>query len=114
MFKQSGALVFYPYTQAEITSLEKLCQAERMFAIYQNNAGQLKAVGIDVNPWIAGELDDERGLKAASSTFDEGKEVSTETDFKMSLEGEFYNMIILYKPAGSLATVIAELEALST
>ena len=112
MFQIVADLFLYPYTQAEVKSIEALLKQKRMFIIYVTTGGQVKAAGIDVNPWIAGELDDERGLEASAGEAAEGKTMEADTFNKVTLQGNFFNLPKTYKPASTLATVISELDAL--
>lgn len=112
MFDQSADLILYPYTQAEVKALEAISSAKRMFLIYINAAGQTKAMGIDVNPVRVGEFDDERGLEASTTEFSEGKAIETENFSKLSLKGEFFNLIKVFKPASTRAANITLLDGL--
>lgn len=112
MFKQTVDLFLYPYTQAEIEAIQTLCLAERMFCIVVTSAGQVKVYGIDRNPWISGELDDERGLKPLSAEAAEGKTITADTFNKVTLEGDFYEMPKLFGPANSLSANLTTLNGM--
>jgi hypothetical protein len=112
MFRQTIDLFFYPYTQSEIEAIQQLCLAERMFAIVITSAGQCKIYGIDRNPWVSGNLDDERGMKPIAAEAAEGKTISADTFNKVTLEGLFYEVPKLYGPANSLSTNLTALDAM--
>jgi len=113
LFNQTFTGILYYKTQAELESIEKLLVSNRMFAIIETEAGQLKAYGIDQNPYNAADLGPERGLNITAGSGSEGVVLADTTGVTCTMAGEMYNPTKLYKPATALATVIAELDALS-
>ena len=110
LFTHTGDLFFYPYTQAEFAAVEKLALAERMFVIYETRDGRVRAIGIDVDPYNA-SLDSGFGLKGQLEG-GEGAVFTAPKEQKATLTGTFFNGPKYYKPAATLATSIAELDAL--
>lgn len=113
MYKHMAKLYLYPETQADVANLELLISSKRMFLIYVNLNGKVKALGIDINPYIGGDFDDERGLSVQASKYTEGVTVSADTWCELPLEGNFWSAPKFYKPASSLATTITELDGMS-
>lgn len=113
MFKHAANFFLYPYSQADVKQLEYLISSERMFAIYVNLAGQVKAIGIDIDPIFATDFVSERGLKVTTAKYQEGVTYAADTWCEVPMEGVFWNAPKLYKPATSLATNITDLDALS-
>jgi hypothetical protein len=113
MYKHMAKLYLYPETQADVANLELLISSKRMFLIYVNLQGKVKALGIDINPYIGGDFDDERGLSVLPSTYTEGATVAADSWCELSMEGTFWSAPKFYKPAVTLATTITELDGLS-
>ncbi len=113
MFKHAANFFLYPYSQADVKQLEYLISSERMFAIYVNLAGQVKAIGIDIDPVFTTDFVSERGLKVTTAKYQEGVTYAADTWCEVPMEGVFWNSPKLYKPNVSLATNIAELESFS-
>lgn len=111
-YKHIAKLFLYPYTQADVVALENLLASKRMFLIYVNLQGQAKALGIDLNPFISTDYDDERGLAPQSEKWMEGLNYNADSWSEVTLEGEFWSKPKTYYPATSLATTIAALEAM--
>jgi hypothetical protein len=111
-YKHSAKLVLYPELQADVNNLELLISSKRMFVIYVNLYGQVKTLGIDINPYIGGDFDDERGLKCLAAKGMEGVTFDADSWVEVPMEGEFWSAPKAYKPAVALATTIAELDAL--
>jgi len=112
-FNQNFTGILFYKTQAELEAIENLLVANRLFAIIETEAGQLKAYGIDKNPFNAADLGPNRGLNLSASSASEGTVLADTTGVTITLVGEMYNPTKLYKPATAIATVIAELDALS-
>ena len=112
MYKHSAKLFLYPETQADVVNLELLISSKRMFLIYVNLNGKVKTLGIDINPYIGGDFDDERGLSVTPAKYTEGVTVNADTWCELPMEGTFWSAPKFYKPAVALATTIAELDAL--
>jgi hypothetical protein len=113
MFTQTFTGILFYKTQIELEHIEKLFTADRMFVIVETEAGQLKAYGIDQNPYKAADLGPERGLNISAGTGSEGVLLADTTGVTVTMAADFYNPTKLYKPATAIATVIAELDALS-
>lgn len=113
LFNQSFTGILFYKTQAELEAIENLLVSNRLFAIIETEAGQLKAYGIDKNPFLASDLGPSRGLNLTASSASEGTLLADTTGVTVTLGGEMYNPTKLYKPATAIATVIAELDALS-
>jgi hypothetical protein len=111
MFKHGGVFTFFPYTPSEFASLEALLKSERMFAIIPTIAGQIKTLGLDVNPYVS-DIDDERGLMVTGGDITEGVKYEDRGSVTVHLEGEFFDLPKQYKPATSFATNITALDAL--
>jgi hypothetical protein len=111
-YKHSAKLYLYPFTQADTIALENLLASKRMFLIYVNLQGQAKALGIDLNPFISTDFDDERGLAPTSEKWTEGINYNADSWSEVVLEGEFWSKPKTYFPAASLATTIAALDAM--
>lgn len=112
-FNQNFTGILFYKTQAELEAIETLLVANRLFAIIETEAGQLKAYGIDKNPFNSADLGPNRGLNLSASSASEGTVLADTTGVTVTLVGEMYNPTKLYKPATALATVIAELDALA-
>jgi hypothetical protein len=112
-FNQSFTGILFYKTQAELEAIENLLVSNRLFAIIETEAGQLKVYGIDKNPFNAADLGPNRGLNLSASSASDGTVLADTTGVTITLVGEMYNPTKLYKPASALATVIAELDALS-
>ena len=113
MFKHMANFILFPYSQADFKQLEFLISSERMFAIYINLAGQVKALGIDIDPTFATDFVSERGLKVTTAKYQEGVTYAADTWCEVPMEGVFWNAPKLYKPSATLAANIAELDGLS-
>lgn len=113
MYKHMANFFLYPYSQDDVKQLEYLISSERMFAIYINLAGQVKAIGIDVDPTFTTDFVSERGLKVTTAKYQEGVTYAADTWCEVPMEGVFWNAPKLYKPSTSLATNITDLNALS-
>ncbi len=113
MFNQTFAGVLFYKTQAELEAIEKLLVSDRLFAIIETEAGQMKVYGIDKNPFYAADLGESRGLNISAGAGGEGTVLADSTGITVTMIGEMYNPVKLYKPATALATVISELDALS-
>lgn len=113
MFIQNVKLILFASTQAEIASIEKLAKAYRMFCITETEDGQLMAYGIDKNPWVPTDLDDERGLDVKSLKHAYGgNDINAESAYETELEGEFFNLAKVVNVDTTLALSITELDAL--
>ena len=113
LFNQTFTGVLFYKTQAELEAIETLLVGDRYFVIYETEAGQLKVKGIDKNPFNAADLGENRGLNISAGTGSDGTVLADTTGVTVTMVGEMYNFDKLYKPATALATVIAELIALS-
>jgi hypothetical protein len=113
MFKHAANFFLYPYSQTDVKQLEFLISSERMFAIYVNLAGQVKAIGIDIDPIFATDFVSERGLKVTTAKYQEGVTYAADTWCEVPMEGVFWNAPKLYKPSASLAANITELDGFS-
>lgn len=112
-FNQSVTAILFYKTQAELEAIETLLVSNRLFAIIETEAGQLKAYGIDKNPFNAADLGPNRGLNLTASSATDGTVLADSTGVTITIGGEMFNPTKLYKPATALATVIAELDALA-
>lgn len=113
LFNQTFTGILFYKTQAELEAIETLLIGDRYFVIYETEAGQLKVKGIDKNPFLATDLGANRGLNISAGTGSEGTVLADTTGVTVTMTGEMYNFDKLYKPATAIATVIAELDALS-
>lgn len=113
MFNQTFTGVLFYKTQAELAAIEALLVGDRYFVVYETEAGQLKVKGIDVNPFNAADLGPNRGLNITAGAGGDGVVLADSTGVTVTMVGEMYNYDKLYKPATALATVIAELNALT-
>lgn len=113
LFNQTFTGVLFYKTQAELEAIETLLIGDRYFVIYETEAGQLKVKGIDKNPFNSADLGENRGLNISAGTGSDGTVLADTTGVTVTMVGEMYNFDKLYKPATALATVIAELVALS-
>ena len=111
-YKHTAKMFLYPYSAADIQALENLLASKRMFLIYVSLSGQVKALGIDLNPYIGGDFDDERGLAPINEKWVEGINYAADSWSEVTLEGEFWSKPKLYKPDGVLADNIAALDAM--
>jgi hypothetical protein len=112
MYTQSVSLFLFPGTQIEVAAVEQLVNAERLFCAVVTLGGRIKFYGIDENPWISGDLDDERGLKCSAGDIIEGKEIVADNWSNIVLSGDFWCGPKLFKTSEVLATNIATLDAL--
>ena len=113
LFTQTVTGILFYSTQAELEAINQLLVGDRYFAIIETEAGQLKAYGIDDNPFVAADLGPQRGLNISAGTGSEGVVMADSTGVTVTMSGLMYNPTKLYKPATALATVIAELDALA-
>jgi hypothetical protein len=113
MFNQTFTGILFYKTQAELEAIEKLLTGDRYFVVYETEAGQLKVKGIDKNPFNAADLGENRGMNITAGSGGDGTVLADSTGVTCTMVGEMYNFDKLYKPATALATVIAELDALS-
>jgi hypothetical protein len=113
LFPHSVTGILYYSTQAELKAIEELLVGDRYFAIIETEAGQLKAYGIDQNPFNSADKGPLRGMNISAGTGTEGVVLADDTGVTVTMTGEMYSLPKLYKPAGALATVIGELDALS-
>ena len=111
MFKHIFVGKLFPYTQSEWKSLEELLISKRMFIIYPTQAGQVKTLGLDVNPYVS-DIDDERGLAPTGSDWLEGINFADEGSITVTLEGDMFGMPKIYKPSETFAANIAALDLL--
>lgn len=112
MYTQSASLFLFPGSQIEVAAIEQLINAERLFCAVVTLGGRIKFYGIDENPWIAGDFDDERGLKCTGGDIIEGIEVTADNWTNVVLGGNFWSLPKLFNTATALSTNIATLEAL--
>lgn len=113
MFNQTFTGVLFYKTQVELEAIENLLVSDRLFAIIETEAGQLKAYGIDKNPFNAADLGANRGLNVSAGAGSDGTVLADTTGVTITLVGEMFQPTKLYKPATAIATVIAELDALA-
>jgi len=113
MFNQTFTGVLFYKTQAELEAIEKLLISDRLFVLYETEAGQIKVKGIDQNPFNAADLGANRGMNITAGSGGDGTVLADSTGVTVTMVGEMYNFDKLYKPATAIATVIAELDALS-
>lgn len=94
-------------TAEELGALEDLIDAEGVFAIVEQNGGNLEVYGFN-----KGANFDNFGLKASSLEGSTGIVMNDPTAFNVALSGQHTNLQLIYKPAQSLTANITELEAL--
>ena len=86
-------------------------QLKRAFVIYPTQAGQIKVLGLDVNPYVD-DIDDERGLATTGFESNEGVAFADEGKATVTLEGDMFDLPKMYKPASSFSTNLAALDLL--
>jgi len=113
LFTQSVSLLLFYKTQTQKKSIQDLLIGDRYFVIIETEAGQLKAYGLDQNPFNPADLGPERGLNVTAGSGGEGTVMADTTGVAITLSGALYDMVNLYKPATSIETVKAQLDALA-
>ena len=95
-------LVLYHLTPADKIAIEGLCNAEDLFVLLENNAGQIEVFGIDL------------GLNATAGTGGTGTLLNDSTAFTVTLSGENLKMPRVFKNTGTstLADNITYLDGL--
>jgi hypothetical protein len=94
-------------TEQELAALEDLIDAEGIFAIVEQNGGNLEVYGLN-----KGANFNNFGLKASALDGSTGVVLNDPTAFNVSLSGQHTNLQLLYKPSQTLTANLAELEAL--
>ncbi len=94
-------------TAEELAALEDLLDAEGIFAIVEQNGGNLEAYGVN-----KGANYNNFGLKASSLDGSTGVVLNDPTAFNVAVSGQHTNLQLLYKPSQTLTANLAELEAL--
>jgi hypothetical protein len=112
-FSHSFTGILYYKSATELVSIERLLVGDRYFALIETEAGQIKAYGIDLNPFNAADKGPLRGLNISAGTGSEGVQLADDTGVTITMTGTMFTMPKLYKPATAIATVISELDALS-
>lgn len=92
-------------TAEELAALEDLLDAEGVFAIVEQNGGNLEVYGLN-----KGANYNNFGLKSSSLEGSTGVVLNDATAFNVALSGQHTNLQLLYKPNQSLTDSIAELE----
>lgn len=113
VFVQNVILVLYYYTSLEIYAIEGLVNAEDLFVIVQNNAGQLEVYGIDTT---SEDSDDPiGGLNTSAGEGGTGVLMNDSTSYTVTLSGQHRIMkrIFNVSPTATLAQNIAYLDAIS-
>lgn len=110
LFTQTFNAVLYYKTPAERKAVEALAICEGVFIIAEENDGSITVWGLSNNAALGF---DNFYLKGAG---DGGTGVlfNDDNSYKVALAGDVPNMPVLYKPAQTLATNIAELVAFET
>lgn len=113
LFNQTFTGILFYKTDAERKAIETLLIGDRYFVLIETESGQIKAYGLDQNPYNAADLGENRGLNISAGSGSEGTVLADSTGVTCTASGEMYSLPKNYKPATALATVIAELDALT-
>ena len=100
---QSAILVLYHFTSRDKEKIEQLFNAEDLFVIFENNAGQVEVWGIEF------------GLNASAGSGGTGVLLNDPTAFTITLSGEQSTLSRIFNvgPTSTLAQNLAYLDAIA-
>jgi hypothetical protein len=103
LFNQTFTGILFYHTQTDLEAIEKILISDRLFVIAETESGEFKAYGIDKNPFNAADLGKNRGLNVSAGTGSDGVVLADNTGVTITLVGELYNPVKMFKPASTLA-----------
>lgn len=100
---QSAILALYHFTSRDKEKIEQLFNAEDLFVIFENNAGQVEVWGIEL------------GLNASAGSGGTGVMLNDPTAFTITLSGEQTTLSRIFNvgPTATLAQNLAYLDAIA-
>ena len=102
---QTLNMAIYYETAEDLDTIDKLIDAQKVFAVVLTNPGSLEVFGINKVNF------QNYGLKATTNPQSSGLLLNDVTAFQMALSGGFTNLQLIYKEGTALATAIAALDA---